>query len=149
VRKLNEETQAVSPKVASSEQHPSVSISLRGEGVCVRSLCVCVCGVCGGGVLAGVEQSCNEQILERERERPEKQARTDDLVELGYNNNPDFQGERRDGEDKGRAIIHPVLLLVSRSERGSSSSRGGGRGDIHPPSLSRCSRTRVPELRLL
>lgn len=25
--------------------------------------------VCGGGVLAGVEQSCNELILERERER--------------------------------------------------------------------------------
>lgn len=30
-------------------------------------MCVCVY-VCGGGVLAGVEQSCNEQILERARE---------------------------------------------------------------------------------
>lgn len=47
----------------------------------------------GGGVLAGVEQSCNEQILERERDRKrkseaEKQERTDDLVDLGYNNTP-------------------------------------------------------------
>ena len=45
---------------------------------------MCV-SVCGGGVLAGVEQSCNEQILERERERErgqKKQERTDDLVEL-------------------------------------------------------------------
>lgn len=33
-----------------------------GGKECVR---VFVC-VCGGGVLAGVEQSCNEQILERE-----------------------------------------------------------------------------------
>lgn len=55
--------------------------------------CVCSLRVRGGGVLAGVEQSCNEQILEREREA-KKQERTDDLVELGYyNNNPDF-GER-------------------------------------------------------
>lgn len=43
-------------------QHPSVSISLREKE------CGCVC-VYGGGVLAGVEQSCNELILERERER--------------------------------------------------------------------------------
>ena len=56
-------------------------------------VCVCV-SACGGGVLAGVEQSCNEQILEREREiereksKAEKQERTDDLVELGYKNNP-------------------------------------------------------------
>lgn len=52
--------------VRSCSQHPSVSISLRApekECVCV---CVYVC-VCGGGVLAGVEQSCNEQILEGER----------------------------------------------------------------------------------
>lgn len=54
---------------------------------------MCSLRVRGGGVLAGVEQSCNEQILEREREA-KKQERTDDLVELGYyNNNPDF-GER-------------------------------------------------------
>lgn len=61
--------------------------------------------VCGGGVLAGVEQSCNEQILEREiereRARPKKQERTDDLVESGYNNNPGL-GERWIGEDKGK-----------------------------------------------
>ena len=31
--------------------------------MCAPSVCVC-----GGGVLAGMEQSCNEQILERERE---------------------------------------------------------------------------------
>ena len=54
--------------------------------------------VCGGGVLAGMEQSCNEQISEREREaeierererEAEKQERADDLVDLGNNNNPD------------------------------------------------------------
>lgn len=37
-------------------------------------MCVCV-HACGGGVLAGVEQSCNEQILEREREREQGRKR--------------------------------------------------------------------------
>lgn len=39
-------------------------------------MCVCV-HACGGGVLAGVEQSCNEQILERERGRESKAERED------------------------------------------------------------------------
>lgn len=56
--------------------------------------------MCGGGVLAGVEQSCNELILERESERARPNERTDDLVELGYNNNPGL-GKCWDKEDKG------------------------------------------------
>lgn len=35
---------------------------------------MCLC-VCGGGVLAGVEQSCNEQILEEEIERERARER--------------------------------------------------------------------------
>ena len=75
--------QAVSPKGKSSERracsyshHPSVSISLRAQRRSVCSVCVCVCVcACGGGVLAGVEQSCNEQILERESERERDRKR--------------------------------------------------------------------------
>lgn len=36
---------------------------------------MCAC-VCGGGVLAGVEQSCNEQILEEEIERERARPKT-------------------------------------------------------------------------
>lgn len=81
-------------------------------------MCVCV-HACGGGVLAGVEQSCNEQILEREGERARPKERTDDLVELRHNNNPDFS-KRWDAEDKAeeRNNLYFLLLLFSSSWRG-------------------------------
>lgn len=92
--------------------------------------------MCGGGVLAGVEQSCNEQILEREREREaEQHERTDDLVELGYNNNPGL-AECRDGEDKGRRrIISFSSSAVSSSEERRASSLDRSREESYSLSV--------------
>lgn len=102
------------------------------------SLCV---RVRGGGVLAGVEQSCNEQILESESK---KQERTDDLVESGYyNNNPDL-GERWHGEDKGerRGIISASDFCIPhlhwRESPGSRPSREEEKGEEEPGRYSHC-----------
>lgn len=103
---------------------------------------MCV-SVCGGGVLAGVEQSCNEQILERERERERPKNKRGQMTWWNWDTTTIQifrRALKRIGQREKERNNSSLLLHILISRRGSSLHHSrGGRGDIHSPlCLSRC-----------
>ncbi|MEQ2183290.1 hypothetical protein GOODEAATRI_031260 [Goodea atripinnis] len=83
-----------------------------------ESVCWCVC-VGGGGVSARVEQSCNEQILQRQQQKGLKTSR-------GWMTCWDFTKTLARRRQRGKDSFC-ILILGTRAERRTGEKEEGGR----------------------
>ena len=103
--------------------------------------CVCV----GEGYWLGQNSPVMSRFQrERERERARPKERTDALVELRYNNNPDLS-RRLDGEDKDGTggiidILSAAVFILAERRASSSNQRQAQRRDAGSGDARRGSR---------